>query len=198
MNERKEGHSPMKRRAAALLAALFTLFSLCAFAQEESTLSPAQQAAAATQLYGGSTSISWALFDEGEITMSGTLDAGGMPSDSMPLYGVGSVSKVYTAAAAMSLVQEGRLDLDEPVVTYLPEFTMADARFRDITMRMLLNHSSGLMYAGMRDAFLFDDPQNSTAVDSLLEELSTQRLIAEPGAYSVYNNTGFTLAQLVI
>lgn len=70
-----------------------------------------------------------------------------MPSDSMPLYGVGSVSKVYTAAAAMSLVQEGRLDLDEPVVTYLPEFTMADARFRDITMRMLLNHSSGLMYA---------------------------------------------------
>ena len=131
----------MKRRAAALLAALFTLFSLCAFAQEESTLSPAQQAAAATQLYGGSTSISWALFDEGEITMSGTLDAGGMPSDSMPLYGVGSVSKVYTAAAAMSLVQEGRLDLDEPVVTYLPEFTMADARFRDITMRMLLNHS---------------------------------------------------------
>lgn len=116
----------------------------------------------------------------------------------MPLYGVGSVSKIYTTAAAMHLAESGSLALDEPITTYLPGFTMADARYEDITLRMLLNHSSGLMFAGMHDAFLFDDAQNRTAVDSLLTELSTQRLIADPGAYSVYNNTGFTLAQLVI
>ena len=187
----------MNKCISLLLAALLLATSL-ATASAQDALTPAQQAAATAQLYGGATSISWALLEDGDITQSGTLGANGLPEEAQPLYGVGSVSKVYTAAAAMRLVESGSLALDEPVTTYLPGFTMADARYADITVRMLLNHSSGLMFAGMHDAFLFDDPQNRTAVDSLLTELSTQRLISDPGAYSVYNNTGFTLAQLVV
>lgn len=165
--------------------------------QQSESQSPASAAAALTIQYGGASSIQWALFADGGIASSGSLSAGG-PGDETLLYGIGSVSKVYTAAAAMKLVEQGRLSLDEPVTAYLPEFTMADERCRRITLRMLLNHSSGLMFAGMRDAFLFDDPQDTTAAGALLAELSTQRLIADPGAYSVYCNTGFTLAQLVI
>lgn len=187
----------MNKRVSLLLSVVLLVASF-ATACAQDTLTPAQQAAATAQLYGGATSISWALLKDGEVTQSGTLGADGAPKETMPLYGVGSVSKIYTTAAAMHLAESGSLALDEPITTYLPGFTMADARYEDITLRMLLNHSSGLMFAGMQDAFLFDDAQNRTAVDSLLTELSTQRLIADPGAYSVYNNTGFTLAQLVI
>lgn len=58
------------------------------------------------------------------------------------LYGIGSISKTYTAAAMMKLVEQGKVDLDEPVTAYLPDFTMADPRYTQITVRMLLNHSS--------------------------------------------------------
>lgn len=165
--------------------------------QQSEPQDPSASAAALAMQYGGASSIQWALFADGGIVSSGSLGAGETGGETL-LYGIGSVSKVYTAAAAMKLVEQGKLSLDAPVTAYLPEFTMADERCRQITVRMLLNHSSGLMFAGMRDAFLFDDPQNTAALDSLLSELSTQRLIADPGAYSVYCNTGFTLAQLVI
>lgn len=55
-------------------------------------------------------------------------------------FNIGSVSKMFATAAILLLVDEGKVALDAPVVRYLPEFTMADARFSDITLRMLLNH----------------------------------------------------------
>ena len=74
---------------------------------------------------------------------------------------------------------------------------MADARYKDITVRMLLNHSSGLMGSSLGSALLFDDA-SEIAAGRLLERLAAQRLKADPGAYSVYCNDGFTLAQLVV
>lgn len=184
------------------------LLALClaltgASAESAPTLEEAAMTAATyAQQYGAATSIQYALYMDGDIAYSGALGFARTesmtPADDTLLYGVGSVSKVYTAAAAMKLVDEGKLELDTPVYTYLPEFTMADERYRAITMRMLLDHSSGLMFAGMKDAFLLDDPTDNTAASLLLSELKNQRLIADPGAYSVYCNTGFTLAQLVI
>ena len=98
----------------------------------------------------------------------------------------------------MKLVEQGKVDLDEPVTAYLPDFTMADPRYTQITVRMLLNHSSGLMGGTTNDAFLFGDQGNDDAPSRLLERLAGQTLQAEPGAYSVYSNDSFTLAQLVI
>lgn len=58
---------------------------------------------------------------------------------------VGSVAKVLNAALIMSLVDEGRIDLDRPVVTYLPDLELADPEAREtITSRHLLSMSSGL------------------------------------------------------
>jgi len=67
-----------------------------------------------------------------------------LPVDKYTLFNMGSVSKVYVATAIMLLVDGGKVKLDAPAVTYLPEFTMLDERYKDITVRMLLNHSSGL------------------------------------------------------
>lgn len=113
------------------------------------------------------------------------------------LYGIGSVSKVFAAAAAMKLVQEGKISLDQPVASYLPQFKMKDPRYKDITVRMLLNHSSGLMGTDFHNCFLLGtlDPHYE---ESFLENLKSQSLKADPGAYSVYCNDGFTLLQLLI
>ena len=62
------------------------------------------------------------------------------------VYNVGSVSKVFTATAAMQLAEQGMLDIDQPLQKYLPEFSIK-SRFGDtnkITPRNLMTHHSGL------------------------------------------------------
>lgn len=113
------------------------------------------------------------------------------------LYGIGSVSKVFTASAVMRLSDFGLVDLDAPVTEYIPEFTMADERYTEITPRMLLNHSSGLYGMTDNNALLLGD--NSTyAHDNLLKNLKTQKLKHQPGDRSIYCNDGFTLAEILV
>lgn len=160
----------------------------------------AKKANALNGLYG-LDSVQYALMDNGNVIFSG--QAGyhkkstkqEVTQDSM--YGVASVSKIFVTTAIMQLVDQGKINLDSPVTTYIPEFTMADARYQDITVRMLLNHSSGLMGATSRNWLLFAD--NDTYYhDHLLSSLKKQTLKADPGAFSVYCNDGFTLAEIVV
>lgn len=113
------------------------------------------------------------------------------------LYGIGSASKVVTAAAVMKLAEEGKIRLDIPLVTYIPEFEMEDDRYREITPRMLLDHSSGLPGSTLTNAILVGDSDTYNH-DHLLEALKSQRLKAEPGAYSTYCNDGYSLAEILV
>ena len=195
----------LKTRISAIALALVLLVSLAPAAlaadASDALRETAQAQAQAAMTYGGATSVQYALWKDGEIVLTGSAGAYSLTENRALtddiLYGVGSVSKTYTAAAVMLLVDEGEVDLDEPVTTYLPEFTMADGRYEDITVRMLLNHSSGLMGSAGPGSFLFADGEYD-ATDDLLERLSTQTLQADPGAYSVYSNDSFSLAQLVV
>ena len=113
------------------------------------------------------------------------------------MYGIGSVSKVFTAAAVMKLVDQGKIDLDEPVTVYIPEFELADQRYKNITVRMLLNHSSGIMGTTDKDSSLLGD--NDTAYhDTFVQSLRAQRLKHNPGERSIYCNDGFTLAEILV
>lgn len=110
---------------------------------------------------------------------------------------IGSVSKVYTATAVMQLVDQGKVDLDAPLTDYITDFKMADERYKDITVRMCLNHTSGLMgsvYAGM---FEFDN-KSTEYHDSFLTKLSKERLKYTPGEYNCYCNDGFTLLEILV
>ena len=113
------------------------------------------------------------------------------------LYCVGSVSKVYVTAAVMQLADQGKVDLDAPVTDYIPDFKMADERFRDITVRMLMNHTSGIMGTTLLNESLYDD-HDIDADKILLENLATQRLKADPGEYAAYCNDGFGLLQIIV
>jgi D-alanyl-D-alanine carboxypeptidase len=69
------------------------------------------------------------------------------PADPKTLYRIASITKTFTATAVMQLRDEGKLTLDDPVVTYLPELASARSTFAPIeglTIRRLLSHESGL------------------------------------------------------
>ena len=119
-----------------------------------------------------------------------------IPVTPATIFNIGSISKVYVATVIMLLVDEGKVSLDKPIATYLPEFKMADDRYRKITVRMLLNHTSGLPGTEGSNSFGFkyDDRIKLETIDTL----SRARLKHDPGAMAVYCNDGFTLAEMIV
>ena len=55
-----------------------------------------------------------------------------------------SISKCFVSCGVMQLVEQGGIQLDEPIVRYLPYFKLSDERYSLITIRQLLSHTSGL------------------------------------------------------
>ena len=113
------------------------------------------------------------------------------------IYCLASVSKVYTTAAIMQFADEGKLSLDDSITKYLPDLKMEDERYKDITVRMLLNHTLGMNNGGGGNDYLFGDT-DSYLHDNALSWASSQRFKADPGEYASYSNMGFMLAELVI
>lgn len=139
--------------------------------------------------------ISIALVDANHIIWTETFGvadptSGQAPTDTTML-GIGSVSKIFATIAVMKLVERGVVDLDTPLVSYLPTFKMASEGYEKITVRMLLNHSAGFPGTDYRNADI------RTAVpeypDQVLQTLSQARLKAPPGYMSVYCNDCFTV-----
>lgn len=113
------------------------------------------------------------------------------------VYAIGSISKVYVTTAVMQLSEEGKINLDAPVTEYIPDFKMADERYKEITVRMLMNHTSGIMGTSITNMMLYEDNDMSYH-DELLTSLSGQRLKAEPGAFAAYCNDGYALLELIV
>lgn len=113
------------------------------------------------------------------------------------IYSIGSISKVYVTTAVMQLSEEGKINLDAPITEYIPDFKMADERYKEITVRMLMDHTSGIMGTSRTNMILYDDNDMSSH-DELLISLEGQRLKAEPGAFAAYCNDGFGLLELIV
>ena len=110
------------------------------------------------------------------------------------LFQIGSISKVYTATLVMRLVEESKLALDEPIVTYLPDLKLADAQARKtITLRHLLSHTSGLFGDYFDDFGMGDD-----ALTHAIATFDKLRQQYAPGALWTYCNTGFGLAGAIV
>jgi D-alanyl-D-alanine carboxypeptidase len=109
---------------------------------------------------------------------------------------VASVAKTFVAAVVMQLVAEGRMRLSDPVERWLPgQFPYG----RQITVRQLLNHTSGVpTYADL--AFLlgrFDEPDRRFTPQELLARIDGQPLAFPPGTAASYSNTGYVLLALI-
>lgn len=110
------------------------------------------------------------------------------------LFRVGSITKMVTASAALSLVDEGRLDLAQPVTRYEPALRLrAPADPSQITMQHLLTHTSGLP-----DDLTLECAVGPTALAQLLRDRADTPLWAPPGRVFNYSNLGYALAARVI
>jgi CubicO group peptidase (beta-lactamase class C family) len=117
------------------------------------------------------------------------------PSDTT-MFSMASASKMFAAVAVMQLVEKWNVDLDKPFFSYVNSFSMADSRYRNITVRMLLNHSSSLPGTDYRN--VQTTSPRSDYLDQVLESLSHERLKADPGYTNVYCNDGFTLIEALV
>ncbi|MCY1138249.1 serine hydrolase [Actinoplanes sp. Pm04-4] len=106
------------------------------------------------------------------------------------VFQIGSVTKVWTAALVMQLVDEGLVVLDEPVRRYLPAFAVVDAEASEsVTVRQLLTHTGGF------DGDLFEDTgRGDEALDRYLAYLGDNATqFAPPGELYSYSNSGFAV-----
>lgn len=118
----------------------------------------------------------------------------GQPVTPDTQFSVASLSKGITAIAVMQLVETGAIELDAPVRRYLSTFTIADSRAGQITVRHLLNHTSGLADSGFPHMALPQPRSTEERVDSL----GSARLVAAPGLQFNYFDPNYAvLARLV-
>lgn len=111
-----------------------------------------------------------------------------------------SISKSLTAWAVMNLVEQGELSLDDPVEKYLSRWELGAGEFtsQDITIRRLLNHTSGLPFG------IYSDFTVEESLPSLEDSLSgaagapPARPIKKPGSTFLYSNPGYGLLELLI
>lgn len=114
------------------------------------------------------------------------------PVTTNTLFGLGSGTKPFTSFLLGQLISEGKIRWDDPVQKYLPEFSFLNSRkFRPITIRDLLSHSSGLP---RHDLLWYNAPLKR---QQLLEKLSLLELNCAPGSKFQYNNMAFTIAAMV-
>jgi CubicO group peptidase (beta-lactamase class C family) len=106
----------------------------------------------------------------------------------------GSIGKLYTATLVMMLVDEGKLDLDAPIRTYLPDFEVRDRHARDtVTARHLLAHTSGFDGDHFTDTGRGDD-----ALARYVEGCADLPQVADPGTIWSYSNSGYAILGRIV
>jgi D-alanyl-D-alanine carboxypeptidase len=122
----------------------------------------------------------------------------GVPVTEDMLFNVGSIAKSFEAALALELADEGVLDLDDPISTWLPELEKVDGR---ITVRQLLNHSSGLFNVFDHPDFPWVAPNVDYGRRWQLEEVF-DRFVLEPygppGYAQRYSSTNYLLLTSIL
>ncbi|WP_410572165.1 serine hydrolase domain-containing protein [Amycolatopsis sp. cmx-4-61] len=121
-------------------------------------------------------------------------DAAGGPMTASTRLPIASLSKSMTAFAALQLAEAGRLNLDEPVTRYLPDYQLADPRGGKITVRMLLDQTSGMADSAFPDLKLSQPHTLAEAVTRLRDA----PLASEPGAEFHYHNPNYEVAARIV
>lgn len=117
------------------------------------------------------------------------------PADEHTVYRVGSVSKLFADIAAMQLVEQGRLKLDEPLTTYLPDFQPRDPFEVPITLRQLMSHRSGLVREPpVGHYFDPDEPK----LEATVRSLHRTSLVYQPETRTKYSNAAIAVVGYLV
>ncbi len=128
----------------------------------------------------------------------GKADDSGRPVTPKTPFIIGSLSKSFTALAIMQLVEEGKVQLDAPVQRYLPWFRVADEKASArITVRQLLNHTSGLSTKTGR-TFQGNGDISDAALEKTVHKLSSVALAAPVGTTYQYSTVNYAVLGLIV
>ena len=117
-----------------------------------------------------------------------------VPAGNDTIYRIASITKQFTAAAILRLVEQGRVDLDAGITKYIPEFHTRGTR---ITIRQLLNHTSGIQ--NITDLPALESKQRLDMTDAeILAIFQDEPYNFQPGTNFLYNNSGFYMLAMVI
>lgn len=109
---------------------------------------------------------------------------------------LGSITKQFTAALVLQLVEQGKLDLQEPISTYLPEYEGPAENV--VTIHHLLTHSSGIPSYTSFPNFFKDHSRDPYSPKDFVKTFADSTLQFKPGEQFVYNNSGYFLLGHII
>ncbi|QIB65085.1 serine hydrolase domain-containing protein [Kineobactrum salinum] len=112
------------------------------------------------------------------------------------LFRPGSASKLFTWVAVMQLVEQGRLDLDADVNTYLETFSIEDSFPEPVTLRHILTHTAGFEEAAL-SYLIGNDPDKVLPLAESMARFQPAR-VTPPGAQTAYSNYATALAGLIV
>lgn len=116
-----------------------------------------------------------------------------LPVTAHTVFPIASISKTFAATAIMRLVEQGKLDLNARVRTYLPDFRVRDeAASREVTVRHLLTHLGGW------EGQVSGPDRGTETLRNFVGSITDLMQVAPPGAAWSYNNAGFSIAGRVI
>jgi len=116
-----------------------------------------------------------------------------VPVSGQTVFEIGSISKQFVSAVAMLLVEEGKLDLDDPIHRYLPDLP---SEWLGVTMRQLLNHTSGIPdYEEIRT---YDVYRFRLTPQEVIQIAHSRPMDFAPGTGWYYSNTGYFLASMIV
>lgn len=109
---------------------------------------------------------------------------------------LGSITKQFTAALILQLVEQGKVKLDGKISDYLPNYRKDVGQ--KVTVHQLLNHTSGIPSYTSQAGFMKDVSRNPYTVDDFVTKYASNDLVFEPGSKFVYNNSGYFLLGAII
>ncbi len=109
---------------------------------------------------------------------------------------LGSITKQFTAALILQLVEQGKVKLDGRVTDYIPAYRKDIGE--KVTVHQLLNHTSGIPSYTSLPGFFNDVSRNPFTVDDFIKKYASNNLEFEPGSKFSYNNSGYFLLGAIV
>ncbi len=109
---------------------------------------------------------------------------------------IASISKTFVATAIMQLYEKGKIDINKTLVTYLPYFRLNDERYKLITIKQMLNHTSGM--PDVEDYEWEKAVADDSAAERYVRSLTDKKMISDPGKEFHYSNMAYDVFADVI
>jgi CubicO group peptidase (beta-lactamase class C family) len=105
------------------------------------------------------------------------------------LFHMASLTKPFVATAIMQLVEKDKIDLEKPIIEYLPYFKLKSSLYKTITIRQMLSHTSGMPDV---EDYEWDKPvYDNDALEKYVRSLADEELVAVPGESYNYSNMAY-------